>query len=130
MKIIFKSPTQLTNFFWFKYKISLCLCYNIIYKLACGSCNATYYGKTCCHFKVDEHLGISSLANKWSKSKKSTIVKNYMLMCDHVVSFDDFKVLASSNSKFHLKINGSLLISRDQPTFNKYEASFPLYLFD
>ena len=37
------------------------------------------------------------------------------MICDQPVSFDDFKMLASSNSEFHLKIKGSLLISRDQP---------------
>ena len=40
------------------------------------------------------------------------------------------KVLASSNSEFHLKIKESLLISRDQPVLNKNEASLPLHLFD
>ena len=54
-----------------------------------------------------------------------------MLMCDQLVSFDDFKVLASSNSEFHLKIKESLLISCDQSILNKNEASLPsLYLFD
>ena len=54
-----------------------------------------------------------------------------MLMCDQLVSFDDFKVLASSNSEFHLKIEESLLISRDQSVLNKNETSLPsLYLFD
>ena len=42
-----------------------------------------------------------------------------MLISDQPVSFDDFKVLASSNSEFHLKIKESLSISRDQPIFNK-----------
>ena len=42
-----------------------------------------------------------------------------MLTCDQLISFDDFKVLASSNSEFHLKIKESLLISRDQPVQNK-----------
>ena len=51
-------------------------------------------------------------------------------MSDQPVSFDDFKVLASSNSEFHLKIKESLLISRDQPILNKNEASLPLCLFD
>ena len=51
-------------------------------------------------------------------------------MCDQPVSFDDFKVLASSNSELHLKIKESILISRDQPILNKDEASLPLYLFD
>ena len=53
-----------------------------------------------------------------------------MLICDQPVSFDDFKVLASSNSLFHLKIRESLLILHDQPVLNKNEASLPLHLSD
>ena len=53
-----------------------------------------------------------------------------MLICDQLVSFDDFKVLTSTNSEFHLKIKESLLISRDQPVLNKNEASLLFYLFD
>ena len=49
-----------------------------------------------------------------------------MLICDQSVSFDGFKVLASSNSEFHLKIKESFLISRDQPVLNKNEASFAI----
>ena len=87
--------------------------------------------ETCRHFKVTvgEHSGISSLTKKWSKSKKSTTVKDHMLISDQPVSFDDFKVLASSNSEFHLKIKKSLLISGDQPVLNKNEASLPLHFF-
>ena len=44
-------------------------------------------------------------------------------MCNQLVSFDNFKVLASSNFE-------SLLISQDQPILNEIEASLPLYLFD
>ena len=36
--------------------------------------------------------------------------------------FYDFKVLASSNSQFHLTIKESLLISRNQTILNKKEA--------
>ena len=53
-----------------------------------------------------------------------------MVIYDQPVSFDDFKVLASSKSEFHLKIKEVLLISHDQPVLNKTEASLPLYLFD
>ena len=115
IKIIFKSSKRLANFFRFKDKTPLCLRSNIVYKFTCGRCNATYYGETCRHFKVrvGEHSGISPLTNKRSKSKKSTAVKDHMLICDQPVSFDDFKVLASSNSEFHLRIKESLLISRD-----------------
>ena len=62
--------------------------------------------------------------------KISTAIKDHMVMCEQPVSFDDFKVLASSNSDFHLKIKESLFISRDQPIFNKNETSLLIYLFD
>ena len=62
--------------------------------------------------------------------KKSTAVKDHMLICDQPGFFDDFKVFASSNSKLHLKISESLLISRDQAILNKNGASLWLHLFD
>ena len=53
-----------------------------------------------------------------------------MLFCDHIVPINDFKVLATSDSDFHIKVKESLLISRDEPILNKNETSLPLYLFD
>ena len=95
----------------------------------CGRCNATYYDETCCHFKVRvaEHASISPLNDP--NQKKSTAVKDNMLMYDQLVLFDDFKVLASSKSEFNLKIKESVLILCDQPILNKNEASVPLDLF-
>ena len=43
---------------------------------------------------------------------------------------NDFKIFASSNLEFQLKIAESLLISRDKPELNRNEKSLPLYLFD
>ena len=121
IKIIFKSSTLLSNFYRFKGKIPLCLRSNIAYNFACGRCNVTSYGEIYRHFKVrvGENSGISPLTNKRSKSKISTAVKEHMMICNQPVSFDDFKVLASSNSEFNLKIKESLLILRDQPILNK-----------
>ena len=97
-----------------------------------GRCNATYYGETCRHLniRVGEHSDVSPLIGKKSKTKKTTAIKDHMLFCDHVVSLEDFKILASSNSEFHLKIKESLLISRDKPELNRNEKSLPLHLFD
>ena len=53
-----------------------------------------------------------------------------MLFCDHNVSIDDFKILVTSDSDFHIKVKESLLISRGEPILNKNETSLPLYLFD
>ena len=98
----------------------------------CARCSATCYRKTCRHFKVraGEHSGVSRLTNKQSKSKKYTAVKDHMLNCNQPISFDNFKVLAPSNSEFRLKTKESLLISRDQPVLNKNEMSLSLHLFD
>ena len=68
-------------------------------------------------FKHAEHSGVSRLAGKTSKSKKSTAVKDHMPFCDHIVSIDDFKLLAASDSDFHVNVKESLLISRDEPIF-------------
>ena len=132
IKVIFKSTTRLSNFFCFKDKVPFNLCSNVVYKFSCGRCSATYYGETCRHLNVGvgEHSGISPLTRKNSKARKTTAVKDHMLFCDHVVSLDDFKILTSSNSEFHLKIKESLLISRDKPELNRNEKSLPLCLFD
>ena len=53
-----------------------------------------------------------------------------MLFCDHIVSIDDFKILTTSDSDFHIKVKENLLISRDEPILNKNKTSLPLYLFD
>ena len=67
---------------------------------------------------------------KKSRPKKSTVVKDHMLFCDHIVSIDDFKILATNDSDFHIKVKESLLISRDELILNKNETPLPLYLFD
>ena len=70
-----------------------------------------------------------SLVKKW-KVKTTTAIKDHMLLCDHVVSLEDFKILASSNSEFHLKIKESFLIACEKPKLNRNMKSLPLYLFD
>ena len=74
-----------------------------------------YCGETCRHLNitVGKHLGVSPLTGKKSKAKTVTAIKNHMLFCDHIVSLDDFKIGASSNSEFHLNIKESLLTARD-----------------
>ena len=105
---------------------------NVVYKFSCGRCSAAYYGETCRHLniRVGEHSGVSPLTGKKLKAKTTTAIKDHMLFCGHLVSLEGFKILASSNSEFHLKIKESLLISRDKPELNRNEKSLPLYLFD
>ena len=53
-----------------------------------------------------------------------------MRMCNHIVSFDNVKVLASSKTTFHLKIKTkNILISHNQRILNKNGTSLKLCLF-
>ena len=53
-----------------------------------------------------------------------------MLFCDHIVSIDDVKILATSESDFHVKVKWNILVLRDEPILNKNETSLLFYLFD
>ena len=69
----------------------------LCYKFHCSSGNATYYGKTKCYFKVhvSEHMGVSTRTSKNIKSSKNSAVCDHMLICNNIVSFEDFSVLAN-----------------------------------
>ena len=64
------------------------------------------------------------------KSINSGAVKDHMHFFYHTVSIDDYKILASSDSDFHVKVRESLWISLDESILNKNETSQPLYFFD
>ena len=49
-----------------------------------------------------------------------------MFFCDHIVSIDDFKILATRDSGFHVKIKERLLVSSDELILNKNETLLPL----
>ena len=133
VNFVFKTTVRLSNFFKYKDKICKDLCSGVVYKFACGGCNATYYGKTKRHFKVrsSEHMGLSALTGKRVKaSYLSTAVKDQLLFCVHTPSFDDFSILAYSENNFILEIKESLLIMRDNPVLNKHTSSVPFFLYN
>ena len=69
----------------------------LCYKFHCSSGNATYYGKTKRYFKVhvSKHMGVSARTSKNIKSSKNSAVCDHMLVCNNIVSFEDFSVLAN-----------------------------------
>ena len=99
MKVIFKFRTCHSNFLCLKGKMFFNVRSNVVYKFSCNRCSAIYYGETCQHLnvRVGEHSGVSLLTRKMSKSKTTIAIKDHMLFCDHVVSFEDFKLSESSN---------------------------------
>ena len=52
-----------------------------------------------------------------------------MLECDHIVAWDDFKVLGRESKHWLLEIKESLFIKRDKLSLNKNIYSQELLLF-
>ena len=90
IKVNFMFTTRLSKFFRSKYKEPFHLRSNVVYIFFRGRCNTNYYSKTSWHLNIraGEHSGL----------KTTTAIKDHMLLCDHVVSLKDFKILANSNS--------------------------------
>ena len=101
-------------------------------QIQCGGCNATYYDKTKCHFKVRirEHSGISTLTEKRVKDGDDSAIKEHLLFCSHAPDFEDFSILATKNNDFKVLLMESLLVNKDHPSLNKNKQSLPLELFD
>ena len=108
---------RLKSKFTFKDKISKEMGSLLCYKFQCSSCNATYYGETKRHFKfrASEHMGVSVRTGKSIKSIKNSAMRDHMLVCNNIVSFEDFSVLAKGANDFRMKMHEILFINRDGP---------------
>ena len=124
---LFNFQRKLSNFFHFKDRLPFDLVSGVVYKYTCGRCNSTYYGEMDGHLKVrsGEHIGISPspLALKKTKPSKESAIRDHLLNCNNISSFEEFNILANGYYKFVLKIKESLLIKRDRPILNKNISS-------
>ena len=68
--------------------------------------------------RVSEHQGLFSRTGKHLKVTLSTSVRDHMLDCNHVVAWDDFKVLGREPNHWFLEVEESLFIKRDRPSLN------------
>ena len=132
VQFVFQTKCKLSNFFTFKDKIPSVLRSDIVYKFQCGSCNATYYGKTKRHFQVRmcEHLGMSAFTGKRVKGDDDSSIKEHLLFCNLTPDFEDFLILATNNNEFKVTLMESLLINREHPPLNKNKQPLPLQIFD
>ena len=119
------------NYFGFKYVAPEPLRSCQIYNFTCGSCNTSYIGKTFRHIKVrvSEHQGVSPRTGKHLKGALSTSVRDHMLDWNHIVAWDDFKVLRRESNHWLLEIKESLFIKRDRPSLNRNIYFQELFLF-
>ena len=131
LTIIFQTNNRLRNYFHFKDSVHETLRSDLIYKFSCGSCTASYIGKTYRQFKVrvSEHQGVSPRTGKPVKGTLSTSVRDHMSVCDHKVVHEDFNCLGNDSNRYLLVLKESLFIKRDRPSLNKNLYSQELLLF-
>ena len=131
VRIVFKTSNRFRNCFSFKYVVPEPLRSGQIYNFICRSCNASYIGKTFRHMKVrvSEHQGVLPQTGKHLKGTLSTSMRDHMLDCNHMVAWDDFKVLGRESNHWLLEIKESLFIKRDRPSLNKNIYSQELFSF-
>ena len=81
----------------------------------------------------------NSLTQIWMVSSRETLVnkeRNFVNLreklhayCNHMVAWNDFKVLGRESNHWLLEIKDSLFIKRDTPSLNKNIYSYELFLF-
>ena len=131
MRVIFQTNDRLKNYFRFKDSVPETLRLILIYKVSCGSCTASYIGKTYRLFKVRVMFqGVSPRTDEPAKDTLSTSVRDHMLVCGHKVVHEDFKFHGHESSRYLLELKESLFIKKDKPSLNKNLYSQEFYCFE
>ena len=136
IRVVFKCKDRLKTFLKFKDRVPTNVRSHLLYQYTCNSCNAIYIGKTRRHYQVRvfEHLGISLRTHQKftynSKCKNNSSILKHVNDKNCVGDFENFKIIGSATTDFHLLIKESLLINKNKPIINGGEKSVPLYLFE
>ena len=101
----------------------------IVYQFQCQRCKALHLGETNdqLHVRIYDHIGISTyIGNKIAQTGLSSVL-THRKHAGHLISYDDFSVLASGTSQFDVLIREILLVSKLKPSLNNYIRFFRLY---
>jgi len=131
LKVVYTTSLSLSNLFKFKDKVPKPLRSSIVYKFTCGSCDATYIGKTSRNLfmRIEEHKGFSfrNTNYKLTRPNKSSI-RSHCEAKNHSFSSENFEILDSSPFDFDLIILESLWIWKEKPNLNEYSSSIDIEL--
>ena len=116
-RIVFKTSNCSKNYFSLKDIVLEPPRFCGFFYFTCGSCNTSYIGNNFRLIKVriSEHQEVSLWTGKHLKGTLSTSVRDHMLDCNHLVAWDDFKLLGRKSNHWLLEIKKSLFIKRDRP---------------
>ena len=102
----------------------------IIYIFQCGACNSTYIGCTIRLVKsrICEHLGRSFRTNQPLTKPIFSAPRAHSISEDHVITKENFSVIANAENQYDLKILESLYIHTKKPSLNRTVTSYPLLI--
>ena len=81
------------------------------------------------NFWSGEHIGISPLRLKKAKPSKESAIRDHLLNCNNIPSFEEFTILTNRNNKILLEIKESLFIKRDRSILIENINFAKLFLF-
>ena len=77
--------------------------------------------------RLKKHIRISSLTFRKVESSKESVIRDNLLFCTTIPSFDESTILACGYHKYILKIKERFLIKRDRHVLNKNIKSSKLF---
>ena len=127
LRIIYTKPSTIGSFFRFKDRIPSHLCSNIVYKFTCGSCQATYIGKSIRHqyTRIYEHKGLSWRTGQPLSSPMLSCIRDHAERMNHPIDSSNFKIIAKCQNS-NLQIKESIFIYKEKPALNINASSFNL----
>ena len=130
IRFVFKPSFRVSNLFRVKDRIPFSLRSCVVYRYSCGSCNATYIGKTKRHLatRIAEHRSVSVRTGKPVKAAPPSAIRDHAQFCSPV-SVGNFSILRSSNSEYDLGIVEGLCIWKFRPSLNTVHNCADLRLF-
>ena len=130
VKFVFTNDFTLEKIFNFKDSIPKELRSRVVYNFSCAhpGCASAYVGSTVRNLitRVSEHRGISVRTGTPFLNPPHSSVRSHCLESDHPLSFDQFKIVASSQNFVYLRILESLHILKNKPNLNDMQSAHPL----
>ena len=125
LRVVFKAPFEIKNFFNFKDKTSKLMRSKVVYKINCENCECFYVGKTSrqLNVRLDEHKKGVGQGNY-----KSALFKHQQLT-GHKINYDEVEILDSADSDKKLLLKEMLLINLHKPSVNTRVKSELFHLF-
>ena len=131
IKLAFSNPYKISSFFLFKDRLAPHMRSNVVYIYNCPKCSlGRYIGCTTrlLRVRICGHMGISHRTHADLGTQVNSSVHRHAMTCKSNLTFDNFKLLYTSNSKHSLYIAESLLIKQMAPPLNVDQSSIPLYV--